>query len=71
MYTAGITIAIVYYTGDPMTVIGYKNNNREELWEAMLIYKQGYKSLCMNPDTLEIALADHERYQSILKTYVA
>lgn len=51
-------------------VIGYNNNNREELWEAMLIYKQGYTTLCTNPDTIAIALADQERYQSILKTYV-
>lgn len=54
-----------------MTVIGLNNNNREELWEAMLIYRQGYKALSMNPDTLDIALGDQERYHSILKTYVA
>lgn len=53
-----------------MTVIGLKNNNREELWEAMLIYKQGYKTLSMSPDTLDIALSDQERYHSILKMYV-
>lgn len=54
-----------------MTVIGMNHNNREELWEAMLIYRQGYKSLSMNPDTLDIALSDQDRYHTILKTYVA
>jgi hypothetical protein len=48
-------------------VISYDRDH----WEAMLIYRQGYKTLCMNPDTLDIALNDMERYQSILKSYVA
>jgi len=51
-------------------VIGYNKDNREELWEAMLIYREGYKTLMTNPDTIDIALSDKERYQRILSTYV-
>jgi hypothetical protein len=54
-----------------MTIIGLNNNNREELWEAMLIYREGYRALKNSPDTLDIALADQERYRSILKDYVS
>jgi hypothetical protein len=50
-----------------MNVIAYDRDH----WEAMLIYRQGYKTLSMNVDTLDIALNDMDRYQSILKSYVA
>jgi hypothetical protein len=51
-------------------VIGYNKDNREELWEAMLIYRESYRTLSTNPDTMDIALRDQERYQRILSTYV-
>ena len=53
-------------------VIGYKGtpHSRLEYWEAMLLYKQGSKELLHNPDTIEIAIADKERYNRILTHYV-
>ena len=52
-------------------VIGYNGTPEERLerWEAMLLWKQGARELLKNPDTIDIALADKQRYIRSINGY--